>query len=190
MFENAACFKGGIDNWSYYLPRLAVLTGCRLNELARLRVEDINLQGAPYSSINDNTVDKAVKNESSVRKVLLPVDAVTPMTALLTGKTKEQRVFPEFLCNNANGYAPKPSKYFSDLYRNKLGLNGASFHSFRHFATTHLFNSEVKEGLIGSLVGHSVGKMTTDKVYLSGFNDRLKLEVINHLGATYPALDE
>ncbi len=65
-----------------------------------------------------------------------------------------------------------------------------SFHSFRHFAITHLFNSGVKEELIGSLVGHSVGKMTTGKVYLSGFNDKLKLEAMNHLGAIYSVVDD
>ncbi len=93
IFRATTHFKNDSDNWRYYLPRLAVLTGCRLNELAQLRVEDINLQEEPYISINDNAADKKVKNESSVRKVLLPLDTVTLMTALVSGKSKEQRVF-------------------------------------------------------------------------------------------------
>lgn len=190
IFRATAHFKHDSDNWRYYLPRLAVLTGCRLNELAQLRVEDISLQGIPYISINDNAIDKKVKNESSFRKVLLPFEVVKLLTSLLTNKSPGQRVFVELPYSDANGYAPRPSKYFSDLCRNKLGLNGVSFHSFRHFAINHLFNAGVKEELIGSLVGHRIGKMTTGKVYLSGFNDILKLEAMNHLGATYSKLDD
>jgi len=182
-------FKFDADNWRYYLPRLAVLTGCRLNELAQLKVNDVYLKGTPCISINNDTFDKKVKNESSIRKVPLAKETQELIVGLLDGKSENQRLFDELPYSASNGYASRPSKYFSNLCRNELGLSGVSFHSFRHYAITHLFNSGVKEELIGNLVGHSVGKMMTGKVYLSGFKDTLKVEAMSHLGAIYSNVD-
>ncbi|TON44436.1 tyrosine-type recombinase/integrase, partial [Vibrio parahaemolyticus] len=76
-----------------------------------------------------------------------------------------------------NGYAGKPSKYFSGLLKS-LAIDGVSFHSLRHYAVTELFNAGVKEELIGTLMGHSVGKLTTGKVYLSGYSYKAKHEAL------------
>lgn len=50
---------------------------------------------------------------------------------------------------------------------------------------TELFNAGVKEELIGSLMGHSVGKLTTGKIYLSGFSYSNKNNALNILGVGF-----
>lgn len=46
---------------------------------------------------------------------------------------------------------------------------------------TELFNHGSREELIRALVGHSVGKLTTGKVYLSGFSYRYKYNAMQML---------
>ena len=47
---------------------------------------------------------------------------------------------------------------------------------------TELFNMGVKEELIGTLMGHSVGKLTTGKVYLAGFSYKVQHKALSQLG--------
>lgn len=154
--------------WKYYLPRIALLTGCRLNEIAQLRISDIVLGESPYLSINADGDDKRLKNEASHRDIPLSKALYKLLSPLLKAKTGNELLFNDLPYGVDNGYNSKPSKYFSKMCKS-LVFKDVSFHSFRHYVITKLFNAGVKEELIGSLIGHSVGKLTTGKVYLSGF---------------------
>ncbi|WP_051902554.1 tyrosine-type recombinase/integrase, partial [Photobacterium sanctipauli] len=148
------------NGWRYYLPRMAILTGCRLNELAQMRVGDVDLVSAqPHLDINDDHEDKTLKNDSSKRTVPVAPDLKALLEPLVHQRAKDERLFPSLTYSKDNGYNSKPSKWFSVLCREKLKLQGVSFHSFRHYAITKLFNEAVSEELIGSLMGHSIGKL-------------------------------
>lgn len=190
LFKSTASHQYEENCWRYYLPRLALLTGCRLNELAQLRVEDIDLGESPSISINNNGSDKKLKNESSVRMLPLTGLATELIKELIGLKGSSQRLFSELTYSEANGYASKPSKYFSRLSKELFGEEKVSFHSFRHLVITHLFNSGIKEELIGCLMGHSVGRLTTGKVYLSGFNYRTKLEAMEYMSSLFNSLED
>ncbi|TVO39052.1 site-specific integrase [Vibrio algivorus] len=167
--------------WKYYLPRIAALTGCRLNEMAQLQVSDIVLTEQPHISINDNGERKRVKNQSSIRQIPLTKELRDMLMPLMARKSPSERLFNDLPYNQSNGYNGTPSKWFGLLIRNLLKDESISFHSLRHYAVTKLFNAGIKEELIGSLVGHSVGKLTTGKVYLSGFTYDKKLGAIAYL---------
>ncbi|HHF3144725.1 TPA: tyrosine-type recombinase/integrase [Vibrio diabolicus] len=171
LLRATQCYKKSKDEWKYYLPRIAALTGCRLNEIAQLRVCDVQLGDEPTLNINDDHDDKKLKNSSSKR--VLPVttpllNLLNLLNELIAGKGKNEHLF-NLPYSKQNGYAGKPSKYFSELLKS-LDIKDVSFHSLRHYVVTELFNAGIKEELIGSLMGHSVGKLTTGKVYLSGFS--------------------
>ncbi|MUK78411.1 tyrosine-type recombinase/integrase [Aliivibrio fischeri] len=166
------------EQWKYYLPRMALLTGCRLNELAQLRVGDIHFTNEPYLSINTDSEDKKLKNVASHREIPVTHHLKELLLPLLKSKEVHERLFPDLPFNESNGYANTPSKWFSKLCREELNLKDVSFHSFRHYVITKLFNCGVKEELIGALMGHSVGKLTTGKVYFNGFNYICKSEVL------------
>lgn len=177
LLRATQCYKKSKDEWKYYLPRIAALTGCRLNEIAQLRVCDVQLGDEPTLSINDDHDDKKLKNSSSKRVLPVTIPLLNLLSELTTDKGKNEHLFT-LPYSKQNGYAGKPSKYFSELLKS-LDIKGVSFHSLRHYVVTELFNAGVKEELIGSLVGHSVGKLTTGKIYLSGFSYDNKLKALD-----------
>ncbi|MFV8409205.1 site-specific integrase [Vibrio owensii] len=170
-------YKKSKDEWKYYLPRIAAQTGCRLNEIAQLRVCDVQLGNEPTLNINDDHEDKKLKNASSKRVLPITAPLLNLLNELVAGKGKNEHLFT-LPYSKQNGYAGKPSKYFSGLLKS-LGAKGVSFHSLRHYVVTELFNAGVKEELIGSLMGHSVGKLTTGKIYLSGFSYDNKFKALD-----------
>ncbi|MBM4837000.1 site-specific integrase [Vibrio parahaemolyticus] len=177
LLRATQCYKKSKDEWKYYLPRIAALTGCRLNEIAQLRVSDVQLGDEPTLSINDDHDDKKLKNSSSKRVLPVTIPLLNLLSELTTDKGKNEHLFT-LPYSKQNGYAGKPSKYFSELLKS-LDIKGVSFHSLRHYVVTELFNAGVKEELIGSLMGHSVGKLTTGKIYLSGFSYDNKLKALD-----------
>ncbi len=172
-------YKRSKDEWKYYLPRIAALTGCRLNEIAQLRVCDVQLGDEPTLSINDNHEDKKLKNSSSKRILPVTDSLLSLLNDLMVGKGKDEHLF-YLPYSKQNGYAGKPSKYFSGILKS-LGMTGVSFHSLRHYVVTELFNLGVQEELIGVLAGHSVGKLTTGKVYMNGFTYKNRLKTLSLL---------
>ncbi|EGQ7808411.1 recombinase [Vibrio parahaemolyticus] len=176
-------YKKSKDEWKYYLPRIAALTGCRLNEIAQLRVCDVKLRDEPTLSINDGHDDKKLKNSSSKRVLPVTTPLLNLLNELIAGKGKNEHLFT-LPYSKQNGYAGKPSKYFSGLLKS-LDIKDVSFHSLRHYVVTELFNAGVKEELIGSLMGHSVGKLTTGKIYLSGFSYNNKLKALDMLSVGF-----
>ncbi len=176
-------YKKSKDEWKYYLPRIAALTGCRLNEIAQLRVCDVKLGDEPTLSINDGHDDKKLKNSSSKRVLPVTIPLLNLLNELIAGKGKNEHLFT-LPYSKQNGYAGKPSKYFSGLLKS-LDIKDVSFHSLRHYVVTELFNAGVKEELIGSLMGHSVGKLTTGKIYLSGFSYNNKLKALDMLSVGF-----
>ncbi|MFN1513502.1 tyrosine-type recombinase/integrase [Vibrio owensii] len=177
LLKATQCYKASKDDWKYYLPRIAALTGCRLNEIAQLRVSDVQLGDEPTLSINDDHDDKKLKNSSSKRVLPITIPLLNLLNELKTGKGQNEHLL-NLPYSKQNGYAGKPSKYFSVLLKS-LDIKGVSFHSLRHYVVTELFNAGVKEELIGSLMGHSVGKLTTGKIYLSGFSYDNKFKALD-----------
>ena len=173
-------YKNEVDRWKYYLPRIAALTGCRLNEMAQLRVGDIDLGKQPSLNINDSHIDKKLKNSASEREIPITNELNKLFVELVEGRGGDERLF-ELPYSKYNGYVGKPSKFFSQLLK-QLDIYNVTFHSLRHYVVTELFNQGVREELIGALVGHSVGKLTTGKVYLSGFSYQSKADALSKLG--------
>lgn len=183
LLRSTQSYKKSKDEWKYYLPRIAALTGCRLNEIAQLRVCDVKLGDEPTLSINDGHDDKKLKNSSSKRILPITTPLLNLLNELVAGKGKNGHLFT-LPYSKQNGYAGKPSKYFSELLKS-LDIKDVSFHSLRHYVVTELFNAGVKEELIGSLMGHSVGKLTTGKIYLSGFSYNNKLKALDMLSVGF-----
>lgn len=183
LLRSMQSYKKSKDEWKYYLPRIAALTGCRLNEIAQLRVCDVKLGDEPTLSINDGHDDKKLKNSSSKRILPITTPLLNLLNELVAGKGKNEHLF-NLPYSKQNGYAGKPSKYFSELLKS-LDIKDVSFHSLRHYVVTELFNAGVKEELIGSLMGHSVGKLTTGKIYLSGFSYNNKLKALDMLSVGF-----
>ncbi|HCH4197373.1 TPA: tyrosine-type recombinase/integrase [Vibrio parahaemolyticus] len=170
-----------VGAWKYYLPRLAALTGCRLNELAQMRVGDVNLNDKPFISINSIGTGKRLKNRSSHREIPISTSLQSLLLPLIQGRDKAELLFDDLPYREVGGYAPVTSKWFSSLFKEAFDDTTITFHSIRHYVVTTLFNNNYHEDLIAELVGHSIGKRVTGKVYMSGFSYELKLAALSVL---------
>ena len=150
--------------WRYWLPLMGRATGCRLEELCQLRVDDFNeQQGIQCIRIDDSRDGQKLKNASSRRTIplhpaLLDLGLLEHVESVKA--TGADRVFPELEAVRGKlGHAP--SKWFS-RYKTKLGITDPrkTYHSFRHTLIDDLRDAGVQDSLIKRIVGHEDGAVT------------------------------
>ena len=163
-------------SYQYWLPRIALLSGMRLNEICQLHLSDIRLgddDDTLIFDINDDK-EKTLKNNNAKRKV--PIHKLLLDNGLINRvielKQKgETRLFPE-LSHDGNSYGTAPSKWFGSI-RRKLGWVNQTpkldFHSFRHNTATFLQQKDIPEYRIAFILGHEVGSGETFNRYGKGF---------------------
>ena len=149
-------------SYAYWTPYIALYSGCRLEEICQLHLEDIRQEGGVWVfDINDKK-EKRVKTRSSVR--LVPIHPHLIKLGLLDhvddlkakGKT---RLFPE-LTQRRDGYGQTVSKWFQ-RYKERCGIGeGKTFHSFRHTFITYLKHEGVDPFMLHELDGHTIDSET------------------------------
>lgn len=174
---SATWFKtgnGADKNWRpfyYWLPLLGLLTGCRLNEISQIYLDDIKRTqaGTWYLDINLDMpegceCDKSLKTANSVRVVPLHKRLIELglLKYVETLRDKgEQRLFPELRHDKVKGYGKAAGAWFDDRYlgrRLKLERDGMkTFHSFRHTFITALERLNTPERVLTQLAGHERG---------------------------------
>ncbi|MDZ7852363.1 MAG: tyrosine-type recombinase/integrase [Halomonas sp.] len=149
--------------YKYWLPRLALYTGARLNELCQLYKNDIILvDGMWCIHINEKRSDQKLKSLHSER--MIPVHSKLLEMGIID-VVKEGRLFPELSYHDKHGYSGQPSKWFSRV-RNSLEIQGEKrkdFHSFRHTVANQLKQKGHAESLIAGLLGHATGGITNTR---------------------------
>lgn len=161
--------------YQFWLPILGLYTGCRLEELCQLYIEDVKeVEGLWCLDINSDK-DKSLKNESSDRMVPLHpllVDTLDFPGFVESAKAKgQERIFHE-LKKQSGDYGHYASRWFA-RFKEKAGIdmtpNKKVFHSFRHNFTDTLFKNMVMETIIEELTGRA-GKTETTRRYAKGYN--------------------
>lgn len=159
--------------YQFWLPILALYTGCRLEELSQLYCEDVQeIDGIWCLDINDSH-DKKLKTESSARMVPLhPILTDTlnfPKFVQHQASKGHQRVFPE-LKKQSGAYGHYASRWFG-RFKARAGIdtttNKKVFHSFRHSFTDTLYKALAPESVIEELTGRA-GKTETSRRYAKG----------------------
>jgi integrase len=151
------------DKFKEWLPILALYTGARMNELAQLRLKDIQVvDNVPSLVFQEDPGDPtiSIKNAASVRTI--PLHPFVAKELNFMGYVQsmrdrgEARLFPELPYQN-NNYGHKATKWFG-TYKTKLGLTSKQlvFHSFRHTLTDNLKQKLITETLIDELTGHAL----------------------------------
>ena len=137
------------------LPELILLgmyTGCRIEELCALKLEDV---GPDYFAIQDG------KTDASKRR--LPIhSAIKQMVERLVQDSKDGYLLSGLSSNNRYNYRSAAiSKKFGYLKRS-MGFSDRkhTFHSFRATLITHLMNAEADSTLSKKLVGHIIQNLT------------------------------
>ena len=183
IFDNPTGRGNNIHYPYYWIPILAILTGCRLEELCMMRVQDIvKLNGVWVYKIREDGLETRVKNSYSERDI--PLHSVLRDTLNFIGyvsyvkKLGHERIFYE-LPKNGSVYHKNVSKFFNQKYLKKIGVKDGvrkvSFHSFRHNVETHLTNQNVNSRFINFNQGHSQ-KDIGGSVYMKGVKPEVLLK--------------
>lgn len=147
-------FKHAYCRWT---PLIALYTGCRLEEICQLHLDDIRQEDG-VCVFDINTRDgKQVKTTSSRRVIPIHPDILECgfLEYVNTLKSKGyERLFPE-LKKRPKGYGQDVSKWYR-RYKERCGIEeGKTFHSFRHTFITHLKHKRVDNLMISELAGHA-----------------------------------
>lgn len=161
----------GAPNPLYWLPRIALLSGMRLNEICSLERADIRqADGVLYFDIPEG------KTESSVRVV--PVHSA--LGGFLYMCPPAGLLFPDL---RPGGPDKKRSWYISrDFGRRTNNIEGRStFHGFRKNVSEQFERSRVPETEAAQILGHAKSGMTYGVYSPNGLTIRQKLGLIELL---------
>ena len=190
--------------YQYWLPLLALYTGCRLNELCQLHTSDVRAKNnIHYISINTDTNDKSIKT-STPREIPIHPKLIELQFLKFVGHMKEPRY--RFFNNGyerlfkgtkfyAGSYHRYPSRWFNGYTSSKSGEpKGFKFevgvtynkstelkdlHSFRHNFKTALQRANVSKEINDELAGHK--SLSASEVYMHGHGLKLLNESIQQL---------
>ena len=172
----------------YFIPILAVFTGCRLEEICMMRVKDIvKINGVWVYHIREDgeygNEETKVKNPYSERTLPLHPVLIDTLGFIKyvqkMGKIGHDRVFHELTKIGTGRFQQNIGKFFNNRYLKKIGLKDGvrkvSFHSFRHSVETHLTNQNINPRFIDYLQGHS-SKDTGANIYMKGIKPEVLLK--------------
>ena len=170
---DSALVRKDVHKWP---ALIGMFTGMRLNEVAQLEVQDIELQGDVWciSVTPDGDDNKRLKNAASKRRV--PVhDRLKACGFLDFYETQKaaghSRLFPSLTYTAQNGYGRNAGRWFNGRFLAELGLrgHGLTYHCLRHTMVTRLAQANVEEPLIKALVGHIQIGVTYGTYFKGGF---------------------
>lgn len=149
-----------VDDWMFWAPLIALMSGCRIGEIAQLRPNDIRqAHGHTVLDINEEG-GKRLKNKGTARQI--PVHPRLVELGLLRLADERQAaghvlLLPE-LPRPVNGDPGSPlSKWMCERFLPRLGLKtrpGLGWHSFRHTLKTLLRNADVADTVNNHICGH------------------------------------
>ena len=164
----------------YFIPILGIYTGCRLEEISQILLEDIYKDGK-YDVIRVRVSDDTkLKNIQSER--IIPIHTTIKELGFIDycdylRKQKKDRVFYE-LNKGRDGYGRNIGRFFS-VYLKKIGVykfQSKVFHSLRHTFITNLLQNGVREEVVNGLDGHKQKTMSTTVYFKGGFPSDLLYE--------------
>lgn len=134
----------------YYLSALALVTGCRVGELASLAKNDFKqtAQGTTYIKIKD------AKTLAGVRSVPFPQDSIKGFNEFL--ESRAENVF-KYVAREGKGAGNAVGKKFTRLLETlKVKREKLVFHSLRKFLNDYLLKNNVPYEPRCQFIGHEI----------------------------------
>lgn len=158
LFHSPEYRKDTDKAYTFWPPMIALYSGCRLDEICQLHLDDIRRDGDVWVFDINSSEEKKLKNLSSKR--LIPVHPQLIEAGLIAHAEDlrakgAKRLFPELRLRR-DGYGQTVSKWFK-RFKERCGIDdGKNFHSFRHTFITNLKHKQVNPDIIKELAGHSI----------------------------------
>lgn len=142
---------------NFWIPLLALYTGCRMEEMCQLYVDQVvKIDGIWCLEIDEKYPDQSVKT-SEKRLIPLHPFLIDDLKFHKFAKSlPEGRIWTNLIRVNSR-YGHGFGKWFGD-FKKRCAINSRKkvFHSFRHTVITHLKYKDVQDRFISELVGHAV----------------------------------
>lgn len=172
----------------FWLPRLAMYTGARIEELCQLHSGDIQtISGYHCIVITDKRPDQNLKNAKSNRVIplhqeLIEMGFLTHID-MLKNDSEDGLIFPELRPDKDSKYSSAPSKWFGRIKKVQGIAQNKTFHSFRHTMADKLRSIKAEDYLIKRILGHTTDS-ETHETYGSNQNIAAIGETINSIKFT------
>lgn len=160
-----------------YAVKIAVLTGCRIEEVCRFKKSHIVAENGVLSLYIEEG-----KTDASIRKIPIHSDLKPLLNELAENADADGFLIHTSGSNKYGIRSDSISKAFGRIKR-EMGYDARYvFHSIRKTVITALQHNDVKPLVIASIVGHETGTITFD-IYSDGASSKQKLEAINTLSS-------
>jgi integrase len=148
-----------MNDWRFWAPVIALMTGARIGEIAQLRPCDVHeREGILVFDFNEDQ-GKSLKTDSSKRLVPVHSRLIAMGVVELASKRKAlPLLLPDVPKPVAGDHGAGLSKWMSERYLVRVGLKtrpGLGFHSFRHSLKTLLRSAGVTDSVASHIIGHS-----------------------------------
>ncbi|SFK18009.1 DUF6538 domain-containing protein [Falsiroseomonas stagni] len=148
-----------VNDWRFWAPVIALMTGARIGEIAQLRPCDVHERdGILVFDFNEDQ-GKSLKTDSSKRLVPVHSRLIAMGVVELASKRKAlPLLLPDVPKPIAGDHGAGLSKWMSERYLVRVGLKtrpGLGFHSFRHSLKTLLRSAGVTDSVSSHIIGHS-----------------------------------
>ena len=154
--------------YNFWIPLLALYTGCRLGELCQLYIEDVKeIDGVWVLDINEDKPDKSVKTHEKRLVPLHPflINDLCFPKYVRNLKSPNGRIFHR-LKKIGHKYGHTPTDWFRK-YKTRCGIEAEkgkkTFHSFRHTVADYLIKKDVPEHVVAMLIGHKNKNITSGR---------------------------
>ena len=181
--DEATRLLRGFPDWGSRqgdLMRLALATGCRVDEVGSLRLQYVRDDGSGFQVAKGKTANASrfvPLVEEAQRLMLQRVERVKVMQADIN--SAEQRLFPEWPLKPSTQKVNSASQWFTRYRRETLGKETdgrLALHSFRHTWRTMARRAGVPEDRIHELGGWE-GAKDTSRVYDHGLTEQQLTDV-------------
>lgn len=155
----------------WFGPMLGLYSGARVNEIAQLRVDDIDtIDGVPGFFVRQGGKGQSVKNKNSRRFVPLAKPVIDAGFLVYIDEVRQAghtQIFPHLPNSTGLGFGRQLSRQFS-VYIKRQGITakGQGFHGFRHTIASRLDEAGVSASAIAAITGHARGQGVLEKFYI------------------------
>jgi integrase len=172
VFAKGARPKGGAGEASYWLPLLAMYTGCRMEEIGQLSPMDIKHehyrdshdkeQSVSVIYVTDDGENQGLKNYASRRRIPIHSELVNRGFLEYVSSQTGTRLFPLLTPDNQGRETARFSHWFGTYLRGacKITDKRKTFHSFRHMFIDIMRDVGVEEATSQAITGHTSGDVS------------------------------
>lgn len=166
-----------VKDFKYWFPLIGLHTGMRVEEIAKLRTDEVRQEDGVWCFDIKKAKTKAGERLVPIHPRLIALGFLDHVQSV-----KDERLWPELTPNSEGSYSHRFVVWFPE-YRRLIGIDreGLVFHSFRHTFVSRLEEAGVDTVKIARIVGHKITNITAGTYGGKLFTPAKRLELFREL---------